>query len=393
MAQNDSNTAPKVNVNSFWFKAAVLSISLLSQAAPAVAGTIPLMRKTFAAQPLSAVETLSTAPNLGIMIFVILSGVVARQIGNKATVLLGALIALISGITPVFTSNFTIVLLSRFVLGAGIGLFNPLAYSYITYFYQGNEQATMLGYQTAVANFGSAALTFIAGMLISDGWHAAYWVYLSALIILLLVAFFIPNVKANKQSATKLTTNKSVVGYALYILLIYASFYCVIVKLASLLTEKSYGNGSTASTLISIMTIVGVIASIFYGRFYKALKKFVLPIAVLGLDILIGLIALSNNVWLTAIEVGLVGVCFVMVNPYLFGQASNHGPQGADTATSSLLLMGINLGCFVAPMFIDFIASFFHNETASFALIISSVLLIVIGAINFVLDLKPAKKA
>lgn len=376
----------KVNVNSFWFKAAILSISLLVQAAPAVAGTIPLMRKTFSSQSLSAVETLSTVPNLGIMIFVLLSSVIAKYLGNKRTVMIGLWIALIAGITPVFSDNFTLVLISRFFLGAGIGLFNPLAYSFIIYYYKGQEQATMLGYQTSVANFGSAILTFIAGALIKFGWHEAYWVYVSALICIFLFGIFVPNPKI-KASSTKITTNHEVLGYTAYIFLIYGFFYIVIVKLASVLTAGHYGNGSSASYLISLMTIVGVAASILYGRVFKVVKRFVLPIAVTGLGLFVGLIGISKNMWLTAFACCMLGVFFVMVNPYLFGQANAHSPKGANNATSSLLIMGMNLGCFISPIMVDSIAGIFHMTSAGESLIVAAVILVAMGIINGVLDI------
>ncbi|PWG00105.1 MFS transporter [Levilactobacillus bambusae] len=376
------------NVNAWWFKTAILSIALLVQAAPAVAGTLPLMRKTFSSQPLSAVETLSTVPNLGIMLFVILSSGVAKVIGNKKTVMLGLIIALIGGMTPIFTDNYTLVLVSRFALGAGIGLFNPLVYTFISYYYSGEELSKMYGYENAVANFGSAALTFLAGFLLAYGWHMAYWIYLVALFCILAFGLVVPNTKkkSTTSSSTKISTNKSVIGYAIYILMIYAAFYIVIVKLASVLMQKNYGNGSTASLLISIMTIFGVIASAMYGKIYKALGRFILPVCLLVMGIAMGVIAWSSNIWITGIALCVMGGCLIL-NPYLFQQANTKGPAGANTVSSSFLIMGMNLGCFLSPIAIDFVSGLFGNTQPDFTLGVAAVILLILSVVNGFLDM------
>lgn len=55
------------------------------------------------------------------------------------------MITLVSGLTPVFTTNYNILLASRFLLGCGVGMFNSLAYSLITIYYEGEERKRLLG--------------------------------------------------------------------------------------------------------------------------------------------------------------------------------------------------------------------------------------------------------
>lgn len=137
------------------FKMGILSISMLLMVAPSIAPAVPLMMQTFSTQSTSAVETLSTIPNLGIILGIFLSSWVALKIGEKKTVMTGLTLALISGFIPVLSSNYTVVLTMRFLFGIGIGLFNSLAISLIAQYYTGDELSTMMGFQNAINALGA----------------------------------------------------------------------------------------------------------------------------------------------------------------------------------------------------------------------------------------------
>jgi len=73
----------KINTKSFLFKFALLSISMLLMAAPNIAAAIPLMSKTFTGQSASAIETISTIPNLGIIAGIFISSILVNFLGQK----------------------------------------------------------------------------------------------------------------------------------------------------------------------------------------------------------------------------------------------------------------------------------------------------------------------
>ena len=114
---------------SWLFKVAILSISLVLVAANAVAGVIPLMEASLPHVSHAAVEGLITAPSITVLIFVIFSSAISDHIGMKNTVLLGLLITGVAGIMPMFTSSYWVILAARLGFGAGLGLFNSIAYS------------------------------------------------------------------------------------------------------------------------------------------------------------------------------------------------------------------------------------------------------------------------
>ena len=118
-------------------KIALLSVSLLVASAPAINANIPAMAKAFPNVPLSTVELLTTISSMFLMISVLTSSFIARKIGYKQTILLGIIIVAIFGTLPAFTHSFWLIMVSRALLGYGIGLFNSLLVTMISYFYHG----------------------------------------------------------------------------------------------------------------------------------------------------------------------------------------------------------------------------------------------------------------
>ncbi|WP_239253826.1 MFS transporter [Listeria ilorinensis] len=374
------------------FKVSLLSISLLLMAGPAIAATIPLMAETFQSQSASSIELLSTIPNFGIILFVLVSNYLVKLIGDKKTVLTGLLIALIFGIVPVFSESYGLILFSRFMLGAGIGLINPLAYSLITHYFIGEERATMLGYQNAVSSIGSAALTFIVGLLVQGGWHTTYLVYLIAIPAILLFGLFVPETKhvaterpiIKEKNAEK--TNKihpKVFGYAFLAMLIFASFITLIIKLSTFASESGVATVGEASIILSLCTVAGIISSPLFGKIFMRIKFYTLSVGLFVVGLSFVVIALSTNLWVLGLGALLGGLAFALVTPYLFMQASQYAAPGQDNIVSSILLVGINIGTFIAPYFAGLIGILFGNSQAYFAILMSGVILLATSIIHF----------
>ncbi|KRM10376.1 hypothetical protein FC15_GL001350 [Lapidilactobacillus concavus DSM 17758] len=154
--------------------------------APNIAAALPLTAKTFSDQSASAVDTLSTIPNLGIILGIVLGNVLATQLGAKRTVLTGLAVALLSGLVPVVSNSYYVVLAARLIFGIAVGTFNSLAISLISDYYRGDELAAMMGYQSAISSLGSSLLSFAVGYLLLFGWHATFLIYVIALPIMIL---------------------------------------------------------------------------------------------------------------------------------------------------------------------------------------------------------------
>ena len=93
-----------------------------------------------------------------------------------------------------FSNDYTAILISRLVLGAGFGLYNSQAISMISVWYEGTTRAQMLGWRAAAEQIGQACTLAIAGLILSyAGWHASFAVYLLAFVVLFFFAVRVPD--------------------------------------------------------------------------------------------------------------------------------------------------------------------------------------------------------
>lgn len=203
------------------FKISLLSISLFLMMAPQISTALPLMYQAFPGVSSSAVETLATIPNFGIVAGLFLSPLLVKQMGPKATVITGLVITLLSGTFPMYVSQYVPILISRFIIGLGIGLFNSLAVSLVSDFYRSSEEetATMLGFQGVMGTIGSAIASFLVSYLVTISWHAAFAIYFLVIPSLILFTLFVPmekksQVKQETQTSQSQSLNRKVISIA-----------------------------------------------------------------------------------------------------------------------------------------------------------------------------------
>lgn len=339
---------------------------MLLMAAPNIAAAIPLMSKTFVGQSDSAIETISTIPNVGIIIGIFLSSILVNYLGQKKTVILGLLIALIFGVTPVFSNNYYLVLSSRLLFGVGIGFFNSLAISMISDFYHGDEMSTMMGFQSSVSSLGSSILSFLVGYLLIFGWHATFWIYAIALPILIIFSLVIPDVKVEKTSSAQKVHQKinwEVLLISVLTFFVYVFFMVVTVKLANLLDYKGIGTASQAATILGGFTLVSMLVGFVYGFVHKVLKNLTLIIGFFLMSV--GFLVLASASSLTMITVGtvIIGLGFAIVIPFIYTIINTVAPAGSKNLASSIMLIFTNVGVFLSPTLINYLSSLFGSTT------------------------------
>ena len=227
-----------MKLNSF-AKFSLLSISILLMSHLAISPVIPNLYNFYHTNNpnigLASVESLATIPAMMITIFVLLSNGVIKLIGKKNTVLLGLILIFIFGIVPAFTTNFKIVLISRLLLGAGIGLFNSLSISMISDFFDEEHRGTMIGLRTAFLNIGKALTTFISGYLLIYGIQYTFLVYALALPIFIIFLLFVPNTENVNNKKVSIKFHKETIVLTLLTFLVGISYMGATIKIPTLL--------------------------------------------------------------------------------------------------------------------------------------------------------------
>ena len=178
-------------------KFAILSLSWMLISTYSVSTALPAMKEYYIEYSGSQVEFLVSAAALGITFTILFNTVIAKYLRERLMVAGGLLLLSVSGIVPVFTDIYPVILGSRFLLGIGIGLVNVKAISMISERYSGREQETLLGFRSSFEMLGNAVLTLIAGQLLAFGWQKAFSVYALGFLVLALYLLFVPEKEGN----------------------------------------------------------------------------------------------------------------------------------------------------------------------------------------------------
>lgn len=382
-------------------KIAFLGISFMLTSAYAINGALPQMTKSLGVSA-TEVQALATTPSIVVTVFVLLSSFIAAKLGDKKTIILGMLLVGFAGIVPFFVSSYAAILVSRMVLGAGFGIFNSLAVSMIAVMYQGQTRATMLGWRAAVEQIGQAVLTFVAGLLLNFGWHTTFLVYLLAFPILYLFYVRVPDTTemlAEAEEKQGKAVKKSLEGPkkispVVWILTLFAAFLVIdymAIQLSFPFMAQSLGvNGMVVSTILSFMLVAAMVGGIVYGTIQKLFGRFTLQVGLILMAISNYLVAFSNhNFVMLTIGVLLIGFPMQLISPFIFSQLPNLAPLKKQPFVTSIILIGFNVGVFVEPFIISFLAGIMGNHTSNVAaaayttIPLLGVILLIIAIITF----------
>jgi len=378
---------------------ALLSASLLVGSAAAINANIPAMAQHFDQVPLSMVEMLTTIPSLFLMISVLTSSLIAKRVGYKQTITIGLGIVMIAGIVPLLIDNFMIILISRAMLGFGVGLFNSLLVSMINYFYDAKERSSMYGLQSAFEGAGGIAITFIAGQLLKINWQAPFIAYMIAIPVFFIYFKFVPQVKtadvikANGGDQIKKESHKSAgfLPVVYYVGLIFMAGDFFFVHGDSLMTGEGYGTASDASLVIILLSLGGISAGLLFGKILKVFNQLTTSIGLIILALAMVILGLSQNLVITFVGGYLTGFGFKIFMPSLIDKINNSNIPNTTLATS-LLLVGFNLGVFISPYGSIVIQSLMRTEALPALFIANAIGFISLSTITLIITLIKNKK-
>ena len=187
--------------NSIRQKIAILSISLILTSNSIISGSLVYIQEAFNLTRNEA-EFIISLSSLAVMIFIFLAEYLAIFIGIKNTVLLGLLLVGFSGIIPLVFRTYPSIIISRFLLGSGLGLFNGHSANYINLLYHDNNERTKLhGLRNAFEFIGQIILFSLAGILVKFDYMYTFSLYTSAFLIFIFFKNNVEDVKIEKEKA------------------------------------------------------------------------------------------------------------------------------------------------------------------------------------------------
>lgn len=297
-------------------------------------------------------------------------------------VLVGLVLYSIGGLAPaLFQLSFNLLILSRIILGIGLGFVAPLSIIFIEDFYEKESKINMLGLSSAMNNLGTVIAVLFSGIIASINWRYGLFIYSFAILSFILVIFYIPKEhkeidykKNSKKISTKLVISNKLYYTFAQIFLGTVIYFIIPTNLSFYLHSISGSKNSILTgVLLALISITGVVSSVLYSKINKLLTKYTLSIVFLSFAVSMFSIVILHNIFTLVIALLVfgfaLGIALPSFNKNIIAFSSEENKSVAITLGTSLIF----LGQFLSPIFIDLLINFLHLNKTFGAFILGSI--------------------
>lgn len=351
-------------------KLAVLMISMLQPIIAAASSVLAEIQQHFANVSENWVQQLISIPFLVTVPATILSGRLSLRFSKKMLLLFGIGLSTAAGVSPIFVSDFTLIFISRILVGIGVGFVIPFMTGLIADFFHGYERDHLFGLQGTFVNLGSILFFFIGGLLGAINWHYNFLVFLVGLAIFPMVLLFLPKQGVvETQSSAKKPFVKKIIPICLAMFGFQMIGNSFALNLSFVISESKIGDASITGLIISFTSLGGLLSGLFYRKILSVAHRFVstIAIALLGIGMLIA--SLSYSAGLMIVAAFCIGSGSALIVAAYLTRISNRISSESRTVAMSFLLATISLGVFASPIYAMFIKllPFFSQSRSIFA--------------------------
>ncbi|MFC6799590.1 MFS transporter [Haladaptatus sp. DYSN1] len=351
----------------------------IAQATLLLASTLTIMSGATIAPALPAIQReFATTPNASILVGLVLTmhglfiavgapviGLLADRYGRRWLLLGSTVIYAIAGSSGFVLDSLVAILAGRAVMGLAVAGVMVTVTALITDYYEEDHRETVLGRQGAFMSLGGVVLLPLAGVLAEISWRVPFLVYATAMLLLPLMAFALPEPDRHKPTAHRPTSihelRRTLVRFPLGSLALIFSlalvsqiiFYMIPVQIPFYLESQTGASATLVGVALTASTFTGGVVSLLYGR----IRTVVSVIAIIALTfsfMSIGFIVIGVSQTLLGVVVGLVlvGAGIGVILPNLNTWIAAITPETVRGRALSGLTSAIFFGQFLSPIVI-----------------------------------------
>lgn len=304
----------------------------------------------------------------------------------------------ISGMLPAFFGEGTpwmFLLIDRAVFGLFLGFLQPIIFAYIAQiFVDQNKRASAYGIGNIAFNVGAVFATSVGGICVAIGWNTAFWLYAVGLVAFVLVLIFYKEPEYAQQAESEQADGKKgskITPLAWFFMAVFVvamildyPFFTVFV---SALIEHGIADGVMGGQLMSLFTLVGIVASAVFGLLFRALKINVLPAACLlssiGMFLLFaGLDAMASLpfVIFAVVVLGFGHTTITVAVPQCVSIACTPAVASAALAFTAV---SMNVGTFISSPYMQLVTTITGSSDFTIVYLASGILMLVWSVIVF----------
>lgn len=295
----------------------IFSITLISvMGVSSITPILPEVGRVFGVSPQEA-GWLVAAFTLPGIVLTPCFGLMSDRYGRKRILVPSILVFAVAGHACAYADSFAQLLMLRAIQGAGVASLSAINITMIGDMYEGNERATVTGYNSGFISTAAAAYPAIGGALALIGWRYPFALPLIGFPIALVVMLWLKNPEPRmtdrfavyirklwrslKQRGTGTMLFSSLVAFTL--------LYGPLVTFMPFLLEDKFGANSVQIGWVMASAAVGsAIASVFVGRLmrrYRGRQILITAFAMMGLSTAV--IPFLDSMWTVACAVAVLG--------------------------------------------------------------------------------------
>ena len=374
----------------------ILSLSLLLTSSMVISGTLPAMLQHFAERSRVSVEYLVSAPQVAMMIMIALSPFIIKILSERFTIILGLCIIGTAGTVPFFFDIFSVIMLSRILLGIGIGLINTRAVSMIGERYEGETRARLLGFRQSAETIGQTLMTLAVGQLLIISWKSSFLVYTFSFAVLILYLISVPAADNSRKMESGTGEPKEIrnkrrgmtrkelafsLSNAVFAGVLISTNVTNALRIPGYIVESGIGTAVDGNNILSLSMFAGFLSGLAFGKIMSKLKRLFLPCLLFTGAAGLLLIALTGNRLGVTAGAFISGFSVAGCVSYVFTSLSENVTKASLNTANTFVLVGCNLGASSTPLILKMIGTVNPELFASF--LAYAVLFLCIGAVIF----------
>ena len=347
-------------VRKITLKAAVLSIPFVTMSNTFLSPVLAQIAAAFPSASATDIQLIMTCAMLGSFPMTLLSGALAARYNKKLLVLVGLGLLLCGGLLPLVLHRGVVWLYaSSLLMGAGQGTLLTMMSTLAACLFEGEERATVIGWQTSVQNGGNMVMTAIAGTLAAVSWVYSFYTILLAVPVVLAVLAWLParlcrpehrkNGPHRSPAPSQRGFPAGAVPIAIYILLFSIGYATHILNASMLLEEGRLAGPAAAGIVLSLAALAGIGAGVIYSRVSAACGPYILLAGCSALCAGLLIAALATNLLLFLLGAALVSIGLTFSYSGGIHCMARVVPLERSAACMGLFMSMEALGCILSP--------------------------------------------
>ncbi len=365
----------------------ILAVSSMGMASLAITPSYNAISQYFKLSA-TAVQMLTSLPNLFMMLAGLAMGRLASgKISIKKLTMTMILLCALGGFLPLtFHRSFLFLLMCSCLVGFGQAACTNLGQVLIVRMLPANEQQTTMGLTTTFNNIGGIIFIMGGGQLAATStWVASYWIYLFAILVLIIVFAMVPlhplsfdqQPKAGSKTSGKIKLNKYVFYCAIW------AFFTMLLNnvlnnnISLFVVHQKMGSTSQAALTSTISLVGGMLCGLIVGKIGKKFKFSSIALSFFLYALSYVIIGLANSLIAAFIGAFICGAAMsVAMGQFAYLISSAVNKKSASMALG--VYQAINpIGGVISP----FVVNSLTSVTGMNVFLISSILAVILGVI------------